>query len=79
MSFLSRLLNRSCPHHFSWPRTDNDGRYYQICSRCGVAYEYDWASMHRTDRKIAQNATYSPRPRVIPEPEVIVVRLPLGG
>jgi hypothetical protein len=61
MNFLSRLLGKSCAHCFSWPRTDSEGRYYQICSRCGVAYEYDWATMHRTDRRIAPQPTNAPR------------------
>jgi len=77
MNFLSRLLGKSCAHYFSWPRTDRDGRYYQICSRCGIAYEYDWATMRLTDRKIGQSVMHSPEPRTIAEPE-LVVRLPLG-
>jgi hypothetical protein len=59
MSFLSRLLGKTCAHCFSWPRTDADGRYYQICSRCGIAYEYDWNSMRLTDRLIATAANSS--------------------
>ena len=50
MNFLKQLLNRGCSHRFSWPRVDKDGRHYQICLMCGIAYEYDWRMMRRTDR-----------------------------
>jgi hypothetical protein len=50
MNFLKRLLGKGCAHRFAWPRTDTDGRYYQICLVCGIAYEYDWGLMRRTDR-----------------------------
>jgi hypothetical protein len=76
MSFLSRLLSKSCAHYFSWPRTDSEGRYYQTCSRCGAAYEYDWGAMRRTDRRVAQNVTNPEQPPVVPSAEV-TVRLPL--
>ena len=46
---LKRLFGR-CSHRFSWPHGDVDGRNYQVCLRCGVTYEYDWAAMRRTDR-----------------------------
>jgi hypothetical protein len=77
MSFLSRLLHRSCAHYFSWPRTDAEGRYYQICSRCGTAYEYDWASMRRTDRLVGQNAGKAQSSAAVARPD-LVIRLPLG-
>jgi hypothetical protein len=76
MSFLSRLLGKSCAHYFSWPRTDSEGRYYQICSRCGVAYEYDWGAMRRTDRRVAQITANPEQPPVVGKGEV-AVRLPL--
>jgi hypothetical protein len=50
MNFLNKLLRHSCSHRFAWPRTDTDGRHYQICLICGTAYEYDWRMMRRTDR-----------------------------
>ena len=50
MNFLKRLLGKGCSHRFMWPRVDDQGRHYQICSLCGTAYEYDWQLMHRTDR-----------------------------
>lgn len=55
MNFLKRLLGKGCSHHFSWPRIDTQGRHYQICSLCGIAYEYDWGLMRRTDRLMAAN------------------------
>jgi hypothetical protein len=77
MSFFSRLLTQKCKHYFSWPRTDGEGRYHQTCSRCGIAYEYDWSRMRRTDRRIGQDVTYSPRSQAI-APAEMIVRLPLG-
>jgi len=50
VKFLKLLLRQGCPHRFSWPRTDENGRDYQICLRCGTAYEYDWETMRRTGR-----------------------------
>jgi hypothetical protein len=76
MSFLSRLLGKTCAHYFSWPRTDSDGRYYQICSRCGIAYEYDWADMRRTNRLMVASVANSSTPTAIPTSQV-GSRLPL--
>jgi hypothetical protein len=53
LNFLKQLLGRGCTHRFSWPRSGEDGRYYQICLACGTAYEYDWIMMRRTDRLLA--------------------------
>jgi len=50
LNFLKQLLGRGCSHRFSWPRVDQAGRHYQRCVACGTAYEYDWITMHRTDR-----------------------------
>lgn len=77
MSFLSRLLTQKCKHYFSWPRTDGEGRYHQTCSRCGIAYEYDWSKMRRTDRRIGQDAAKPQSPPTAPMADV-VIRLPLG-
>jgi hypothetical protein len=49
MNFLKQLFGQGCQHRFAWPRTDSHGHHYQICSRCGIAYEYDWTSMRRTE------------------------------
>jgi len=50
VKFLKLLLRQGCTHRFSWPRTDDSGRDYQICLTCGTAYEYDWTMMRRTGR-----------------------------
>jgi hypothetical protein len=36
-----------CIHEFFWPLRAGDGRYYQVCRRCGVQCEYDWMTMDR--------------------------------
>ena len=59
MTFFRRLLARCCRHRFSWPRTDAEGRYYQICSLCGTAYEYDWELMQRTDHVLAEEPRHA--------------------
>jgi len=53
MNFLKQLFGQGCQHRFAWPRTDAHGHHYQICSRCGIAYEYDWISMRRTEHLLA--------------------------
>lgn len=56
MNFLNRILAkglRRCSHQFPWPRVDSDGRYYQRCSHCGIAYEYDWNNMRLTNQLVA--------------------------
>ncbi|MFY9561119.1 MAG: hypothetical protein WAQ52_12870 [Terriglobales bacterium] len=58
MIFWKRLLGRGCPHRFSWPRIDTDGRHYQICLVCGTAYEYDWTMMRRTGRLMVMDAQH---------------------
>lgn len=53
MSFLRRLFGQFCRHRFSWPRTDAEGRDYQVCLLCGTAYEYDCAAMRQTGHRLA--------------------------
>jgi hypothetical protein len=36
-----------CIHEFFWPLRAGDGRYYQVCRRCGLQCEYDWTTMDR--------------------------------
>jgi hypothetical protein len=48
--FLKELLERLCPHRFSWPHSGAHGCDYQVCLICGVTYEYDWGTMRRTRR-----------------------------
>ena len=55
MNLLNRFFGRGCSHRFAWPRVDANGRHYQICPRCGTAYEYDWRMMRRTDRLLVTN------------------------
>jgi hypothetical protein len=50
--FFKRLLERLCPHRFSWPRSGIHGRDYQVCLICGAAYEYDWTNMRRTGQLV---------------------------
>ena len=57
MNFWKRLCARGCAHRFSWPRIDANGCHYQICLRCGTAYEYDWTTMCRTRRLMMQSNT----------------------
>lgn len=50
MKLLKLILRHTCTHRFSWPRIDNNGHHYQVCLGCGIAYEYDWNGMKRTNR-----------------------------
>jgi hypothetical protein len=50
LNLLKQILRQTCSHRFTWPRTDGNGRDYQICLACGTAYEYDWQLMRRTRR-----------------------------
>lgn len=58
MSFLKRVFGRGCSHHFSWPRLGDNGRHYQVCIICGVAYEYDWEGMRRTHRLLVTDGQH---------------------
>ena len=51
--FLKRLIDRLCPHRFSWPHSGAHGQDYQVCLICGTAYEYDMVNMRRTGRQVA--------------------------
>jgi hypothetical protein len=67
MTFLQRFVGGLCSHRFAWPRLGGNGQHYQICLVCGTAYEYDWKSMHRTDRLLVtsgQHALASARTRL---------------
>jgi PilZ domain len=41
---------RRCSHEFSWPRRAANGEYYQVCTLCATAFEYDWRTMRRGSR-----------------------------
>ena len=47
---FNRLIEKLCPHRFSWPHSGANGQDYQVCLICGSAYEYDWITMRRTGR-----------------------------
>jgi hypothetical protein len=47
---FNRLIEKLCPHRFSWPHSGAHGQDYQVCLICGTAYEYDWITMRRTRR-----------------------------
>jgi PilZ domain-containing protein len=52
------MLGR-CSHEFSWPRRGADGQFYQVCLLCAVEYNYDWATMRRTERVDHSESTAS--------------------
>jgi PilZ domain len=52
-TLFGSILNRPCSHQFSWPHRLPEGRYYQVCDRCGDQYLYDWATMTRGEKIIA--------------------------
>jgi hypothetical protein len=39
-----------CRHQFTWPRSDDMGKNYQVCVHCGAMYSYDWSTMRRVAR-----------------------------
>lgn len=60
-AILTQLLQWLCPHRFSWPHSGIDGKDYQICLRCGTAFEYDVAKMHRTRRLVLPTSAMTRR------------------
>jgi PilZ domain-containing protein len=55
-----------CSHEFSWPRRAANGEYYQVCTVCATAYQYDWKTMrrgNRVDQPVAETTTGRRRPR----------------
>jgi hypothetical protein len=44
------LMLGRCSHEFSWPRRAENGEYYQVCTLCATAFEYDWRTMRRGGR-----------------------------
>jgi hypothetical protein len=74
-----------CAHEFSWPRRAADGNYYQVCLLCAVEYEYDWATMRRTERVerptletgIRRNHSREKRPSWKPRARRLKLDLPL--
>src|SRR5713226_4980796 len=59
-----------CIHEFFWPLRAADGRYYQVCRRCGTQCEYDWTNMRRVDGGSEKTLTSGPSsPKVNARPE----------
>src|SRR5271168_85608 len=71
-----RSMPGVCIHEFFWPLRAADGRYYQVCRRCGAQCEYDWTTMHRVEGgadKIPASASQpSSRPEVRPRLTLLV-------
>lgn len=64
-----------CIHEFFWPLRAADGRYYQVCRRCGAQREYDWTNMRRVDGgpvPLASNPKSSPRSETRPRLTLLV-------
>ena len=57
LQFLRWILGKGCSHRFGWPRIGAEGQHYQKCMLCGVAYEYDWEEMRRTERLFPHEST----------------------
>ena len=51
-ALFNRIIEKLCPHRFSWPHSGAHGQDYQVCLICGSIYEYDLAMMRRTGRMI---------------------------
>jgi hypothetical protein len=51
-ALFSRIIEKLCPHRFSWPHSGGHGQDYQVCLICGSIYEYDLVMMRRTGRMI---------------------------
>jgi hypothetical protein len=54
--FIDRIIEKLCPHRFSWPHSGANGQDYQVCLLCGNAYEYDLLNMRRTGRLVNPDA-----------------------
>ncbi len=82
---LDVLMLGRCSHEFSWPRRGADGNYYQVCLLCAAEYEYDWATMRRTDRverakpetSVRRNHPREKRPSWKPRARRVKLDLPL--
>jgi hypothetical protein len=49
-TLFGSVLNRPCPHEFSWPLPFSKDGYYQVCVRCGDQYAYDWETVARGEK-----------------------------
>jgi hypothetical protein len=79
------LMLGRCSHEFSWPRRGADGEYYQVCLLCADEYQYDWATMRRTQRLehvkpdtiVRRNHTREKRPTWTPRARRLKLELAL--
>lgn len=63
--FFNSLLQKLCPHRFSWPHSGLHGKDYQVCLICGSTYEYDWITMRRVRRvalPVSRQADFGQQP-----------------
>lgn len=60
---INRIIEKLCPHRFSWPHSGANGQDYQVCLICGSAYEYDLIEMRRTGRVINPEAPNGASPK----------------
>jgi hypothetical protein len=57
--FVRRILRFLCPHRFLSPHSGIHGQEYQVCLRCGTAFEYDTTAMRRTGRVVLPTGAMS--------------------
>src|SRR5205807_801938 len=79
-SLFSSIFNQPCSHQFSWPERRSDGGHYQVCTRCGDQYVYDWETLARAAKITAsgQSRTLAPQPSArIPRTQRFTVRKPI--
>jgi hypothetical protein len=60
---FNRIIEKLCPHRFSWPHSGPNGQDYQVCLICGSAYEYDLIEMRRTGRVIHRESSAGDLPK----------------
>src|SRR5437016_598681 len=79
-SLFSSILHQPCSHQFAWPERRSDSGDYQVCTRCGDQYVYDWETLARAAKITAsgQSRTLAPQPSArIPRTQRFTVRKPI--
>jgi hypothetical protein len=79
-SLFSSIFNQPCSHQFSWPERRSEGGHYQVCTRCGDQYVYDWETLARAEKitTSGQSRTLAPRPSAqVPRTQRYTVRKPI--
>ena len=79
------LMLGRCSHEFSWPRRAENGEYYQICTLCAAAFEYDWRTMRRgsrvdeavVDTRAIRRRTLEKQPSWVPRSRRLRKKLPV--